>query len=434
MTSSDFNYWEDFKTRKPTVAKEIEQISGRNMSRLDSSSAHQVVNSLTRWSQNANVPIRELKVYFLGEVTNLLAKGVNYEILISKLKNEKINEARKFGISPDFTISNFMIEFIDEDRQKKSSNKLLNQIGKNLNMTPDKFEQFAKSVENKVDELNIAPDISGLDREENKLFALAEEGARMLDNLPLGPSNNVKLSQSGFAEARILCSTIVIDLHSNFQNEIDLDDQTDRYFLLLTDASMFDIEGTNNIIGFLNSRIAFYKEQVSIVKFSNILQLLQPDGALAKIFSTIYLHPECEHPENIKPDEVSTNDIIKFKVQFEKVVRHLKFNRNKICGNQTGNDSDILQSEIEEALMLLFPESKRAQVNQSLAYLLTSTILAQLKSGSIKPSITASMPSEIRIKFSQLASKIQKYSVNHNDIETIIEEAQTNIVNKFQVL
>lgn len=435
--SSDSCYWEDFRTRKPTEAKEIEEITRRDMSCLDSKSTRQIVTSLIRWSQISNVSIGELKANYLEEVKKSLSQGNNFETLISRLKDEKIKEARQYGISQDFTICNFMIEIIDEYRQEKTSDDLSSRVSRNigeqLNMTPDEIEQLTKSIQSKEKELNLAPDISRLDREENKLFALAEEGARMLDNITIGISNRAKLSKSGFAEARILCSTLVIDLHSNFKNEIDMDIQTDRYFLLLADATLFDTENIDNNIEYINSRIAFYKEQVSIARLLTPLQLIQPNNALAKIFNAIYLHPGCKNPGTIKSDEVTTNDVIMFRGPFEKVIRHLKVNRDKICGTQIENEGDRLQSEIEEALMLLFPESEHSQVSQDIAYLMTDTMLAQLKQGNLDSAITAIMSPDIRNKFSHVATEIQRYSVHHNDIESIIEEAQLNVTKKFNL-
>ena len=430
--TSSTGYWDGFKIRKPKEAKEIELISGRDMSRLDNASAYQIVTTLLRWSQNANVPIGELKVYFIKEVDKLMAQGGSYEMFISKLKEEKYKEARQFGISPDFTACNFMIEFIEEDRQKKTAHEFSRRMAEKLNMNETEIEEFAESIEKQADELNLAPDISKLDREENRLFALAEEGAKMLDNLTLGISNNASLSKSGFAEARILCSTIVMDLHSNFQNEIDMDVQADRYFLLLHDATLCDTENVSDTIGFINDRIAFYKEQTSLAKSQNVLQQLQPNSALAKIFYTIYLHPECDTPENGTSGEVSTNDIVMFRGQFEKVIRHLITNRDCICGSQTETAGSKLQSEIENTLMLLFPESKRSQINQDMVYVLTGVVLDQIKEGNLQSSTLSAMPSQLQVKFSELASKVRKYSANHDDIEMIIEEAQTNIANKFK--
>lgn len=81
----------------------------------------------------------------------------------------------------------------------------------------------------------------------------------MLDGLSTlsdGHFGNLRLKENGRAEALILCSTMVMDLHSHFKNEIDLDVQTDRYFLLMADEIMGKLDH-DDIIGFINSRIEF---------------------------------------------------------------------------------------------------------------------------------------------------------------------------------
>lgn len=431
QSSSKGFYWENFKIRKPQQAKEIEQLSNRDMSRLDDNAAFQLVTTLIRWSENANIPIGQLKEYFLKEVDNLYQSGGSYDLFISKLKEEKITEAQKFGVSPDYTVCNFMIEFIEEDRQRRLSQGLSNHISKKIGINVDEIDDL---VNKKIDELNLAPDISKLDREENRLFALAEEGAKMLDDIAVGINHRLHLSNAGFAEARILCSTIVINLHSNFKNEIDMDEQTDRYFLLLADATICDSDYQSDTIGFINSRIAFYKEQINAVKELNALQIFQPNNALAKIFNVLYLHPECENPNNLVPGEVSPNELVMFKTQFEKIMRHLQARRNKICNSLNESDGNNLQLEIENFLMRLLPESKRADMTQDIVYVLTDVILEQLKAGTLDSAIANVLPEHLRGMFTQLSTHVYEYSLCHDDIDSIIEEAQTNIVNKFNNL
>lgn len=425
-------YWEGFKRRNPLQAKQVEMLIGRDMSRLDNRTAYQIVASLIRWSENANVPIGELKTNFLKETNSLLVQpGMSYDLFISKLKNEKLIEARRFGISPDFTVCNFMLEFIEEDRQKKAEMDITQRIGGSLGVMAEEMDTFASSVSETSEDLNLAPDISNLDREENKLFHLAEEGAKMLDNLTIGITNQIRLSKAGFAEARILCSTIVIDLTSNFKNEIDLDKQMDRYFLLLADPTMFDCDNVEDVIGFLNSRIAFYNKEVQKAINLNALQILQPNNALGRIFNTLYLHPETENPENLVPGEITPNDLVMFRGLFEKVVKHLQNKSRQIHSSATLTDGDKLQAEIEQSLMLLFPESKRAQITQDMVIVMTDVILEDIKSGKINSRTFDVLPSHIKSNFVSLTSKIQNYSRTNTDIDDIIKAAQNNVANKF---
>lgn len=425
-------YWEGFKRRKPEQAKQIEMTCGRDMSNLDDVSAFQIVTSLIRWSENAGTPIGELKNYFLKETNALLSQpGANYEMIFSKLKEEKPLEAQKFGIKPDFTVCNFMLEFLEEDRQKKMGDDMTRRIGQNMGMSPEEIEALAESVNKTSEELNIAPDITNLDREENKLFHLAEEGAKMLDDLIVGISGRLQLSKAGLAEARILCSTIVIELTPDFKNQIDLDVEADRYFLLLHDPTMFDCDNVSDTIGFLNSRIAFYNKEVPEALSLNAIQAMQPDTALARIFNVLYKHPETETPEAIISGEISPNDLVMLRGQLEKVVKYLQNKSRQIRNGISSTDGDKLQKEIEETLMLLFPASKRSEVNQDMAFILTDVILRDLRAGNINSGPFGALPPYIRDKFINLASKIKSYSEGHYDTDDVIEAAQTEVVNKF---
>ena len=324
-----------------------------------------------------------------------------------------------------------MLEFLEEDRQKKMGDNLAQRMGQNLGMSSEEIDALVESVNKTSEELNIAPDITNLDREENKLFHLAEEGAKMLDDLVVGLSGRLKLSKAGFAEARILCSTIVIELAPDFKNEIDLDVEADRYFLLLHDPTMFDCDNVSDTIGFLNSRIAFYNKEVPEALSLNAIQALQPDTALARIFNVLYRHPETETPEVIVPGEISPNDLVMLRGQLEKVVKYLQNKSRQIRNGINSTDGDRLQKEIEETLMLLFPASKRAEVNQDMAFILTDVILRDLRVGNINSGPFGALPPYIRDKFINLASKIKSYSEGHYDTDDVIEAAQTEVVNKF---
>lgn len=214
------NYWKSFKARKPVQAKEIESICKHDLSKLSDKDAFEIVTTLLRWSQNAGISIGNLKNWFLAQFEEK-SSGLPYEQAIDTLKREKIKEAQQFNISPDHTACNFMIEFLVEKQEKERTQSLGRKIAENLNVPEDKIDDFLREIEEKEAELNLAPDISRLDREENKLFHLAEEGANMLDNLTVGLDKELTLTEQGKAEALVLCSTLVMSLHSNFQNEID---------------------------------------------------------------------------------------------------------------------------------------------------------------------------------------------------------------------
>lgn len=177
-------YWEGFKMRKPTDASGIEEICGRDLSQVLDKDAFEIVTSIQRWSANSKIPIPQLKLNFLSQMEQLIEEtGGSWNDLINTFKSEKAKEAASFNISPDNTISNFMLEMAVKRQQEVQHESLGRQIARNLNIPEDEIDDFLQRTEDKANELNIAPDISKLDREENRLFALAKEGVDMLDGL-----------------------------------------------------------------------------------------------------------------------------------------------------------------------------------------------------------------------------------------------------------
>lgn len=419
------NYWNNFKVRKPNQAKDIEIICKRDLSKLSDKDAFEIVSTLLRWSENAGVSIGNLKSWFLSQFEEQ-AKGLPYNQAIETLKQEKIKEAQQFNISPDNTACNFMLEFLVEKREKENNLSLGRKIAENHNVPAYKIDDFLKEIEEKEKKLNLAPDISNLDREENKLFHLAEEGVRMLDNLTVGLDKELSLTQQGKAEALVLCSTLVIKLHSHFKNEIDLDVQTDRYFLLLSDNTLdFDVDDS---IEFLNSRIAFYNKQVKEAMQLNPLQIFTIDNAMGILFNTLYLHPGNSNPLNINKSEISPNDLVMFKGKLEKVVKYMNSGRKRIVGNTTQGHSEY-RSKALELFQTLVPASKRAMMNSDIAWLLTDQFIFMIKEGKLNDSFP--LPQNIKNNFQYLVSLKSKNNLSDSDIDEILEDVQNEFVNSF---
>lgn len=419
------NYWKSFKARKPVQAKEIESICKHDLSKLSDKDAFEIVTTLLRWSQNAGISIGNLKNWFLAQFEEK-SSGLPYEQAIDTLKREKIKEAQQFNISPDHTACNFMIEFLVEKQEKERTQSLGRKIAENLNVPEDKIDDFLREIEEKEAELNLAPDISRLDREENKLFHLAEEGANMLDNLTVGLDKELTLTEQGKAEALVLCSTLVMSLHSNFQNEIDLDVQADRYFLLLHDNTLdFDVDDN---IDFLNSRIDFYNKEVKKALQLNPLQLFTIDNAMGILFNTLYLHPGNTNPYNINRSEISPNDLVMFRGQLEKVVKYMNSGRARIVGNSPTEHSEY-RSKALELFQSLAPASKRAMMNKDVAWLISDQFISMIKDGKLNPGLP--LPQNIKDNFQYLISLKSKHNLSDADIEEILEDVQNEFINSF---
>ncbi len=110
-----WSYWENFKVRKPSEARAIEWLLDKDMSTYNNKDAFEIVNSVLRWSENAKVPIHQLKVNFFKIFRDiLLEEGGSIEEAINFFKSKRIEEARTFHISIENTINHFMMNFLIE--------------------------------------------------------------------------------------------------------------------------------------------------------------------------------------------------------------------------------------------------------------------------------------------------------------------------------
>lgn len=319
------NYWQGFKVRKSQDAKAIEALCGRDMDALTDADAFQIVSSFSRWSKNSGTPIANLKADFIEQMKSLITGGATFDMLISRMKSEKSKEAKLFNISEDFTICSFMYEWLIEMKNEREKDLVKERLAKNLNIPQNRMDSFKEEIRRIEEEQNLAPDISQLDREENKLFALANEGvSRLMEISPLTDGDKIyRLNENGKFEARILCSTMVIDLHSHFKNEIDLDVQADRYFLLLVDSITGDYP--DDEIDFINSRIAFYNDSVRRIKEDPYSKAT--NSILAKIFDFLYLNPLSNSDNEMEKKTISSDAMLALKIEMEDVIKEMEVKR-----------------------------------------------------------------------------------------------------------
>ena len=424
------NYWQSFKLRKPQEAKAIEQLCGRNMDSLSNADAFQIVSTFLRWSDNTGKPISSLKDDFIEEMNSLISDGATFEMLLPRFKAEKAKEAIHFNIAEDFTICNYMYEWLVEMKNKQKADSITERIVQSLNIPQEEMDSFIKEIENKKEELNLAPDISKLDREENKLFNLANEGVQMFDDFyTLNGLEQIphKLNEKGKIEARILCSTMVMDLHSNFKNEIDLDNQTDRYFLLLADSSF---SGPDDVIGFINSRIAFYKKEREEWASINALEVFKPHNVVARIYNLLYIDPLSEHPEEIESSDITANDLVMFKHHFEKVQKAMILGRNRIVGN-VSNDAEVLRSIALDTFNGMTTREMRNNMNKDIAWLLTDQVITMVKQGQIDDGLSKVFPESIKSQIMKLISNYKQTTLSEEDANDILEDAQNEFLKGF---
>lgn len=286
-------YWRNFKTRKPQVAKEIEEIIGKDMSKLSDDDVFQLVTMLQRVSNNANLPISGLKQSVYEQLFSHCSTESDIDEIISRLKSEKYKEASTFHIKPDNTYSNILLEWAVEYKEKLTKDAFLKHISSKLGLNDEESEALKKSIEEKEEELNLAPDISQLDREENRLIKIAEKGVDRLS------SNYKSLSEDGKHEALLFCTTCLINLPTDYENTLDLDKKEDRYFLLLHDKIVPDS------VNFINSRIKFYTNERNKL-------LTQSHYTPMFIYNAFYMNPMCEHPEQLSEFNESPLELLMF--------------------------------------------------------------------------------------------------------------------------
>ena len=419
------NYWQGFKVRKPHDAKAIEALCGRDMDALTDADAFQIVSSFSRWSKNSGIPIVNLKDDFIKQMKYLIADGATFDMLISQMKSEKSKEAKQFNISEDFTICSFMYEWLVEMKNEQEKDLMIERFAKNLNMPQDRMDSFKDEIRRMEEEQNLAPNISQLDREENKLFALANEGvSHLMEISPLADGDKIyRLNENGEFEARILCSTMVMDLHSHFKNEINLDVQADRYFLLLADSITGDYP--DDVIDFINSRIAFYNDSIKRIKEDSSSTTIP---IFAKIFDLLYLNPLSISDNEIEKGTISSDAILALKIEMEDVVKDMEIGRLLI----TSEYAHTLKQQFLSVLKSMIPESKRELLNQDVAWLFADQAIEMIKSGDIDDRIASILPHNVFFQIKRLSGIYKgNEELSTEQIDNILNNAKDEYIKTF---
>lgn len=420
------NYWQGFKVRKPQDAKAIETLCGRDMDALTDADAFQIVSSFLRWSKNSGTSIANLKNNFIEQVKSLIADGATFDMLISRMKTEKSKEAKQFNISEDFTICSFMYEWLVEMKNEQEKDLMTERFAKNLNIPQNRMDSFKEEIRRIEEEQNLAPDISQLDREENKLFALANEGvSHLMEISPLTDGNKIyRLDENGKFEARILCSTMVIDLHSHFKNEIDLDVQADRYFLLLADSITGDYP--DDEIGFINSRIAFYNDSIKRIKEAPYSKATI--SILAKIFNLLYLNPLSSSDNEIEKGTISSDAMLALKIEMEDVIKEMEVGRLLI----TSEHAHSVKLQFLSVLKSMIPESKKELLNQDAAWLFADQAIEMIKSGDIDDRIASILSHNVVLQIKRLSSIYKgNDELSPEQIDNILNNAKDEYIKTF---
>ena len=261
----------------------------------------------------------------------ILKSGYNPEIILE----EEMQRALKLycGIAPSredpYDNDDFLeepietIEKVPTPAPNKDDNGVSDQLFEKLN---DDFCIKREDVERTVDEQNIAPDLSKNNELENKLFAIAKQGVDLIQ------SSFRSLSDDGYAEALIYCSSYLIDLGTEHKNEIDLDIFEDRYFLLLADEVMYKSR-VQDTIEYINSRVGFFNEQERKLKES-------PNYTPMFIFNAFYLNPGCESPGAMRSFPESPFTLIQLHAVLKNVKEYMSRKASELGYGIPNLDSD----------------------------------------------------------------------------------------------
>lgn len=312
------HYWEKYKKRHAQQAEEIEAFCYKDMTALSDKDAYETVKTICRWSKDWKVPVREIKQKCVENFKSRIFLESIMQIH-ETLVEGKAAEAQKFKISPENTSYTFMMEILDEIFGQLITWRLLMSVQA---PTMNKFSEVYTEYEqiNKV--CRFPPDISHLNREENRLFILAGKGVELFHSFK-------PLTKKGRVEAIILCSVCVIDLHSHLTYDIELDVQADRYFLLLfQNIQLAHIEITPE---FINSRTAFYNHQRADWAQLSPSAPFQPNNPTGLIYNALYVYPCSEDAMNMPPvGKIEDDEMEAFNLQLAKVFKAMEDGKNKI--------------------------------------------------------------------------------------------------------
>lgn len=265
-----------------------------------------------------------------------------------------------------------------------------------------------------------------IDRTDNELFTLAKEGVEMFEDFSVGNDSAPSLTNAGMVEALILCSTMVIDLPSNF-TEIDPDVQSYRYFLMLADYIMSvapDIE-----VGFIISRIAFYKRECSNYAKMRPIDEFLPDNAISHIYNALYVSHFSENP-TIVPQEIAPHLLIMFNSCFKNVQRKMTSGSNHTKRNITEDESE-LRKEVLKTFDSVFTPEMRAKANKDMAVFLTNCIIDMVWDINIREGSIKLFPLNIRLQINKLIESCEKSSMPKTRLSGILHDAQDEFLKDY---
>ena len=206
-------------------------------------------------------------------------ENMNQDKILEQITND-------LGKEMEVTINNLRRSVEDDIPESQNKTGVDNIPQSWWNAMEERYGITKERVQDKLNELNLAPDLSTNNELENKLFSIAKEGVAMIG------SSFKNLSEGGYAEALIYCSSILVDLGTEHKSTINLDILEDRYFLLLHDEVLCH-SNVDDVVEYINKRIEFYNEQEMKLRLSSHFTPMF-------IYNAFYMNPGCDNPGYLK--------------------------------------------------------------------------------------------------------------------------------------
>ena len=277
----------------------------------------------------------------------------------------------------------------------------------------------------------LAHDLTKLDREENKLFELAKDGVDMLAELRY--IDGIKdrevvqtLSPQGMTEALILSSTLAKELPADFNYDIDLDNPTDRYCLLLADSVKDTVP--RKTFEFINDRIAFYEKTCKECAEMTVFDIAKPNNPLAQIYNVLYREPLAKDPEDISSDNFMQSELLAFKDKFEKLNKKMSHGGNRILGKISSEQVTLREKAIETFNSLVVNEKMKNKLNEDSAWLISDNIIKMAKTGIIGKELARVLPDKCKQNIRELSSMIANTDLSEVEVANILEEVQQEFI------
>lgn len=320
---------------------------------FSSDSISRIYDSLERLAFKYECPIGQLKKAVINSLDGYMASNPTalYDLARHIRSVEVPAESMKFNIDAFETGHFYVATWIEERADEiEELQRELQEFRNHL-----KEENLLEPVENKIEELKLAPDLSRNNNLENKLFRIAQQLAGYIGYY-FQP-----FPEGGFYEALMYCGILLLNFRSDYKNELDLSKVQDAFFLLLWDELMAHTNlRVTDVPMYFNQRVLSWGEDERQMKDDSDFQ----PRALYYAFYVAPLKDISEYYEHPLPTDA---DLHRFRAVIDAMKVQLGWKQSL-----WKRDVDFIGKEIRERV--------EALKNQGLTPLAISQIIGPLES------------------------------------------------------